>query len=390
LFSASLLLSVKIKIWTLGMQINKVLNRHYFALLFAFLVAIALPQHAFAQTPSATDKINFRDAILKKDYQAVKRMLDRGFDANTKLPHQKIKNEIVSGLEVAIFSAKDVSICKLLLQYNADPNIINNDKKYSLLHVAASLSTPPFVELLIKSGANVNAQTIGGETPLGSTVRGNHIDNARLLLDAGADPNIIAYGGYTVLVTAVQQGDFNFVQLLLAYKADPTIKPPSARMSIVTGALYTDDTNRLFFILYAAAKEQNKVMNKEEIFKYAIQNLRFPIFEYILMEGVDIFAEGVVRAATFTGDPRFIATLLKYGITINKPDSNGNTPLHFAMGEGNVEMVQFLIANGANPTITNNTGLTAVDVLVEKNRFFVSKANKKKIMAIIGATERVE
>ncbi|VDP97579.1 unnamed protein product [Trichobilharzia regenti] len=47
----------------------------------------------------------------------------------------------------------------------------------------------------------------------------------------------------------------------------------------------------------------------------------------------------------------------------NLPTTEGNTPLHSAACQGHTEVMQKLIAAGADENLKNNQGLTASDLL---------------------------
>ena len=50
--------------------------------------------------------------------------------------------------------------------------------------------------------------------------------------------------------------------------------------------------------------------------------------------------------------------LVKIGAEVNVKDSDGNTPLHHAVGDGQVEVAKCLIANGANVNAKNKIDYT--------------------------------
>jgi ankyrin repeat protein len=50
-----------------------------------------------------------------------------------------------------------------------------------------------------------------------------------------------------------------------------------------------------------------------------------------------------------------VRLLLESGASVNKRASNGSTPLHWAAGNGNVEVAELLLSNGADPTIQTFT-----------------------------------
>lgn len=59
------------------------------------------------------------------------------------------------------------------------------------------------------------------------------------------------------------------------------------------------------------------------------------------------------RAIECEVDPKWIALMLKNGAEPNAQDDNGNTPLHYAAQNGDIESVQLLLDNHANPHIIN-------------------------------------
>jgi ankyrin repeat protein len=56
----------------------------------------------------------------------------------------------------------------------------------------------------------------------------------------------------------------------------------------------------------------------------------------------------------------------KHPNTINSTDYKGNTALHYAVENGEVGIVKFLVSKGADPSITNNKGKTVLDFTMKK------------------------
>lgn len=73
------------------------------------------------------------------------------------------------------------------------------------------------------------------------------------------------------------------------------------------------------------------------------------------------------KLATKEGEPRIhdavkanntkqVLDMLKDGVSVDDKDTEGNTPLHIAVLNNNLEMVQLLLWKDANVTIKNNDG----------------------------------
>lgn len=76
------------------------------------------------------------------------------------------------------------------------------------------------VKQLIAQGADVNAASDGGETPLIRAVRGKSLEAVKLLVDAGADPNAKTSDGRTALHFAADKLAYPIVQYLVYRGAD--------------------------------------------------------------------------------------------------------------------------------------------------------------------------
>lgn len=69
-----------------------------------------------------------------------------------------------------------------------------------------------------------------------------------------------------------------------------------------------------------------------------------------------------MHAATRAGNNALQLLIEKGGELNVRTQTDGNTPLHFAVGYENVAGVALLLANGADRSLTNNEGLTALGV----------------------------
>lgn len=53
--------------------------------------------------------------------------------------------------------------------------------------------------------------------------------------------------------------------------------------------------------------------------------------------------------------------MIALGADVNAPDNNGNTPLLWALSNGKLDILRTLINAGADPTLKNNEGKTALE-----------------------------
>ncbi|RYZ81807.1 MAG: hypothetical protein EOP06_22845 [Proteobacteria bacterium] len=124
---------------------------------------------------------------------------------------------------------------RLLLQHGADPRALDEDGD-TALHCAASTGSLDIVRLLLAAGA-VHAANNKGETPLHEAVYGwneseKRIEIARLLLATGADLNARTQEGRTPLICATRSGNPKTTAFLLAVGADPADKDYSGASAL--------------------------------------------------------------------------------------------------------------------------------------------------------------
>lgn len=93
------------------------------------------------------------------------------------------------------------------------------------------------------------------------------------------------------------------------------------------------------------------------------------IFVKLLCLGVDVNerdAFGQTPLFYCIGDgeviPKMAQRLIKAGAKVNAQDRRGKTPLHYHAGSSYIEVMQLLLANGADPHIKDNDGDTVYDM----------------------------
>jgi ankyrin repeat protein len=173
------------------------------------------------------------------------------------------------------------------------------------LHWAARCGREAHVERLIERGADVGAPDGKGVTPIGEAARGA-MSIYQALLRAGADPNatIDRRDEDTILWNAVSWDDGQLAQLLLANGADVNRKNKRGRTALHQAAL-----------------------------------LSKPVAAYVLASGT--------------------------GVRLDETDAEGYTALHHAAKRGAREVVQILLAKGANKSLKTFAGKTALDLAAE-------------------------
>lgn len=119
-------------------------------------------------------------------------------------------------------------IVKLLLEKKADPNVSFEDATGSPLDIAVTLGDPEMVKILVNGKADVNYKMRGAITALHTACLAKDspvlVGIIAVLLDSGAEVNAMTHVGITPLMNAVEADNTGAVKLLLSRGADPTIK----------------------------------------------------------------------------------------------------------------------------------------------------------------------
>jgi len=72
-----------------------------------------------------------------------------------------------------------------------------------------------------------------------------------------------------------------------------------------------------------------------------------------------------------SGNLPSLHALIDAGIDLNQANTDGKTPLMFAAAQGDKELVDVLLSNNADPSITTPEGISAYEVAVESGRQLV-------------------
>ena len=157
---------------------------------------------------------DFFQAVLNDQPAPVKRLLDRGFDANTLDPKG------LHGLYIAL-REPSLKVAQVLVEWpKTDVNILNA-KDESLLMLAAFKGHQQLAEKLVKRGADVNKT---GWAPLHYAASSGHLPIIAMLIENSAYIDAESPNGTTPLMMAAMYGTLEAVKLLLQEGADPTLK----------------------------------------------------------------------------------------------------------------------------------------------------------------------
>jgi uncharacterized protein len=133
--------------------------------------------------------------------------------------------QLSGGVQLDVFEASalgEVDRLRELLESDRSLARKRAEDDFTALHYAAFFDGPEAARLLIKEGADVDAFADNelGVHVLNSAVAAGHNETAQLLLEHGADPNARTRSGFSPLDAAAQNGDEELADLLRAHGAN--------------------------------------------------------------------------------------------------------------------------------------------------------------------------
>jgi len=272
---------------------------------------------------------------------------------------------------------------KTLVAAGADVNQISKGDRVSPMLIAAINGHFDLAKWLLEQGANPNAASENGVTPLYASLNVTwapralypqprafnqqqitYLDFMKALLEKGADPNKrltkkVWYSEYNFDLAGVDEigatpfwraafaGDVPAMSLLFEHGADPniyTMRPAGRRPLGDVGA----------------AREVKDVSG------LAVIPLGGPGIPSLQAAAGVGFGEGFAANSHIHSPAGFLPGI-KYvvevtGADVNAVDHDGNTALHHAAARGDVESILYLVSKGADVTKVNREGQTVADM----------------------------
>lgn len=250
--------------------------------------------------------------------------------------------------------------CVALLLPGDLPVNIQNSAEKTPLHNAGSSEV---AEYLLTQGADLNASTNDGITPLHTAACNGRQDVIDLLADRGANINAMATGNgmeeITPLYMAIANSQSNAAIRLIERGANwKTERKDGMHLFILAASKDLQDIVKLMLAKGQAVNYRNK--EGQSAIHYAAGKA---MLELLIANGAKLNALDQNNASALhfaVADGRFevVQALLDKNIEIMHKTKQGYTPLHFV---NDPQTAQLLIANGAKLYVKDHNGMTPIE-----------------------------
>lgn len=275
------------------------------------------------------------DAVFTGDMKKTKALLESGAPLETK-SFDRTRPTLLMG--AALNGHKEIA--QILIKYGADIDAQAANDMTSL-RLAAGNGHFGVVKVLLETGANVNPDATDNITPLYMAAQNGHADVVRLLLKYKAIVDQKASSGSTPLFAAAQEGYIEIFEMLVKKGADVRVR--------------RDDG----VPIWIPVAQQGRVDIMKALIKMGVNVVKRD--EESGLSALYMAAQGAPHGTNDRQAYRELVTLLlNEGADIDKQIVENMTPLLVAIQEQNFDITSILIERGVNVNLTRTGGISAL------------------------------
>jgi ankyrin repeat protein len=328
--------------------------------------------------PATAITLSLPDAVERRDAAAVRALLQQHIDVNA--PQG-------DGTTALHWAARwdDLETAGLLLRAGADVDS-KTDLGVTPLWLACQNGSARTVQALVAGGADVSAALVSGETMLMRAAWTGNVDVVKLLLKGGAAVNAKENGrGQTALMWAVSQRNSEVARILVEHGADIHARSTTGFTPLLFAARVGDVESARLLLDAGAAVNDVMPPSKNDRPRAASRRDVDGTCRYLgPYRGYDPVCTPIAGSggsalliAAVRGHTKLVKHLLERGADANNDGGMGYTALHWAsgawgtelvgqngiaqgvvdewdalaglQGPARIEMVEVLLAHGANP-----------------------------------------
>jgi ankyrin repeat protein len=263
----------------------------------------------------------------------------------------------------AVFGNK-IQCYEKLLKAGADVNALSDDGNSPLI-MATMLNQKEIVTQFLQNGADVNYAN-EEFTALDHALK-HGVELVQLFLKY--KPNLNRQSpdlGYTTLHFACEYGNLDIIKCLLEHGADTKIKSKDLLTPLLV-ALVNSNKEIALELIEADPSVINDCMHENSSklspMIVAVKENFDEVIRALIKHGAHLYNDECdttpLHIAVAKGLDSIVTTLIEVGASVNRPDANGELPLCFAALK-NVTIVKILLDNSADVNAKNKSAVTAL------------------------------
>ena len=237
----------------------------------------------------------------------------------------------------------------------------------------AMWSDPAVCRVLIDAGADVHTKNENGLSPLhyACSSVGGDADVVQVLLDAGADIEMKNSDGYSPLHSACASGALEIVKMLVEAGAGVRVTEKTGETCLMLAA-YFGHTETVRYLVGLPEVEVNHGGDENDTaLHHAVEQNHADIVQVLIDAGADTDTQNTdgrspVDLASFSGALQIVQMLVRVGAEVCFTDNTGRTCLMLAAGRGHTETVRYLVGL-PDVELNREEGKTALHCAVEEN-----------------------
>uniref|UniRef100_A0A672TFR3 Histone-lysine N-methyltransferase EHMT1-like n=1 Tax=Sinocyclocheilus grahami TaxID=75366 RepID=A0A672TFR3_SINGR len=278
----------------------------------------------------------------KESLESVLNALEDGKYKKFKLPPKQL-----------YFSAKRGELQRILhmLVEGVDPNLrMDSEKRKTSLHCAAEEGHKEICHILVQAGANLDMCDAEQRTPLMYACENNHLETVKYLLKAGASTGHKDMRGSTCLHLAARGGHTGVLQYFISMPSIDVNCKDDGGWAPLTWATENMNLEQVKMLISAGADVQ--IRDKEE--------------------------NVCLHWAAFSGCDKIAQLLLDKRSDLHAVNIHGDSPLHIAVRQNQLDCVMLFLSRGADVNLKNKDGETPLNCCsVNSKMWTILNTNKK-------------
>ena len=253
---------------------------------------------------------------------------------------------------------------KILLDNNANINA-RDTQGQSLLHTALRWNAKDSAQMLINNNIDINSQALNGNTPLHDAIIFRMPEIENMLISNHANLETRNIDGITPLMEAVRHGSSSSVERLTVNMADVSARNTRGDTPLHL-AVSMENFDIVNILLRRGASIHARNTRERTPFQISLKLSPEMVSALLTADRINVSDDlgfSALHIALQEKSPsEILRTILVRGARTNAVDSNGRTPLRFAVDMDLWESAKVIADSGADPYIIAADGKTAAEI----------------------------